>query len=93
VRRAQLGTVVRLIGAKHGKPSMQEFPHDGHDRLPPRFASPTNPRPLLDRFSRLEKPRIQSTESHPLARVQHIGQHGEFAQNLQCAGLSDARGG
>jgi hypothetical protein len=39
MRRAQLGTVVRLISAKHGKQSMQQFPHDGHDRLQPRFAS------------------------------------------------------
>jgi hypothetical protein len=52
--------------------------------------TPTNPRPLLDRFARLEKSRIQSTESHPLARVQHIGQHGEFTQNLQSAGFSNA---
>ena len=36
---AQLGTVVGLIRAKHGKPSMQEFPHGPHVRLPPLFAS------------------------------------------------------
>src|SRR5512146_3402207 len=39
MRRAQPRTVVRLIGAEHGKQSMQQFPHDSHDRLQPSFAS------------------------------------------------------
>ena len=39
MRRAQLGLVVRLIAAEHGKQSMQQFPHDCHDRLQLSFAS------------------------------------------------------
>ena len=50
-------------------------------------AAPTYPQWLLDRFSRLEKPWIQSAEGHPPACVQYIGQHGQFAQDLQSAGL------
>jgi len=39
VHRAQLRTVVRLIGAEHGKQIMQQFPHDRCDRLQSSFAS------------------------------------------------------
>jgi len=39
MRRAQPRTVVRLIGAEHGKQSMQQFSHDCHDRLQPSLAS------------------------------------------------------
>jgi hypothetical protein len=39
VHRAQLGAIVRLIAAEHGKQSMQQFPHDCHHRLQPSFAA------------------------------------------------------
>ena len=39
VHCAQLGSVVRLIAAEHGKRSTQQFSHDGHDRLHPSFAA------------------------------------------------------
>jgi hypothetical protein len=39
VHCAQLGSVVRLIAAEHGKQSMQQFSHDGNDRLQPSFAA------------------------------------------------------
>jgi hypothetical protein len=38
-QRAQPRTVVRLIAVEHGKQSMQQFPHDCHDRLQPSFAA------------------------------------------------------
>jgi hypothetical protein len=37
--RAQLGAIVGLVGAEHGKQSMQQFPHDCNDSLQPSFAS------------------------------------------------------
>ena len=39
VHRAQLGAIVGLIAAEHGKQSMQQFPHDCHHRLQPSFAA------------------------------------------------------
>jgi len=39
VHRAELGAIVGLVGAEHGKQSMQQFPHDRHDRLQPSLAS------------------------------------------------------
>jgi len=39
VQRAQLGGVVRLIGAEHGKQGMEKFPHDRHDSLHPSFTA------------------------------------------------------
>ena len=39
VHRAQLGAIVRLIAAEHGKQSMQQFPHDCHHRLQSSFAA------------------------------------------------------
>jgi len=48
---------------------------------------------LLDRFPGLESRGSQSAEGHPLARIQHVGQHGQFARDLQRAGLSNASRG
>ncbi len=39
VHCAQLASVVRLIAAEHGKRSMQQFSHYGHDHLQPSFAA------------------------------------------------------
>ena len=35
----QLRPVVRLIGAEHGKQSMQQLSHNRYDGLPPSFAA------------------------------------------------------
>ena len=50
----------------------------------------TDSRLLFDRFTGLEKPGIQCTESHPLTRIQRLGQNGEFAQDLQSTDFADA---
>ena len=38
VHRAELGAIVRLIGAEHGKQSMQQLSHNRYDGLQPSFA-------------------------------------------------------
>src|ERR1700680_4901880 len=49
-----------------------------------------DPRFLFDGGAGTKLPRIQSAKSNPLARVQGVGQHGEFTEYLQSASFAES---